>query len=102
MDKLHIGDTFIEGDCTYKVTGIVPEGYLAVMIKGMDDIPEEPKVNEPKVEPKVEKTEEPTSYSKTQINRMPNTELEKLCKELGIEVGTGTEMKRALIKELKL
>ena len=98
MDKLHIGDTFIEGDCTYKVTGIVPEGYLAVMIKGMDDIPEEPKVNEPKVE----KTEEPTSYSKTQINRMPNTELEKLCKKLGIEVGTGTEMKRALIKELKL
>lgn len=100
MQKMKIGDTFKEGDCTYKVTGIVPEGYLATMIKGMDDIPtyEEPKIEEPVVE---EGPEEAT-YSKTQINRMPNAELEKLCKELGLEVGTGTEMKRAIIAKLGL
>ena len=100
MDKiLKVGDTFVEGEHTYVVDEIVPMGYNAHAIG---------KVTEkviPKVEIKEEVKEEPKeepAYSKTQINRMPNSELEKLCKELGLEVGTGTEMKRSLIKELKL
>lgn len=96
MNNLKIGDTFKEGDCTYKVVEVVPEGYIATMIKGMDndDIPTI------KEEIKEEVTE--TTYSKTQVNRMPNSELEKVCKELGLEVGTGTEMKRAIIAKLGL
>lgn len=47
-------------------------------------------------------TEPDVNYTKTQINRMPNAELEKVCKQLGIKVGTGTEMKRALIDRLGL
>ena len=97
MQKMSIGDTFKEGDCTYKVTGIVPEGYLATMIKGMEDIP----VYETKTE-EVKPVVEEVTYSKTQVNRMPNAELEKVCKELGLEVGTGTEMKRAIIAKLGL
>lgn len=93
--NLNIGDTFIEGDCTYKVLQIVPEGYIATMIKGMDD-------NDiPEVKQEVKEEVKP-SYSKTQINRTPNSELEKICKELGLPIGTGTEMKRAIIDKLGL
>ena len=97
LKNLNIGDTFTEGDCTYKVLEIVPEGYIAKMIKGMDD-------NDiPEVKEEVKEAEEvKPSYSKTQINRMPNAELEKLCKELGLPIGTGTEMKRAIINKLEL
>lgn len=99
LKNLNIGDTFTEGDCTYKVLEIVPEGYIATMIKGMDnnDIPEVKQ----EVKEEVKEEAKPT-YSKTQINRMPNAELEKLCKELGLSVGTGTEMKRAIINKLEL
>lgn len=93
MDKiLKVGDTFVEGEQTYVVDEIVPMGYNAHAIGKATDIKETP-VEEPKEE---------VVYSKTQINRMPNAELEKLCKELGLEVGTGTEMKRAIIAELGL
>lgn len=47
-------------------------------------------------------TEPDVNFTKTQINRMPNAELEKVCKQLGIKVGTGTEMKRAIINKLEL
>ncbi len=99
MQKMKIGDTFKEGDCIYEVTGLVPEGYLARMIKGMEDIPVY-EVEKPVIEEKEEPEEQ--AYSKTQVNRMPNAELEKVCKELGLEVGTGTEMKRAIIAKLGL
>ena len=96
LKNLNIGDTFTEGDCVYEVLEIVPEGYIAKMIKGMDD-------NDiPEVKQEVKEEEVKPSYSKTQINRMPNAELEKLCKELGLSVGTGTEMKRAIINKLEL
>lgn len=94
MKNLKVGDTFIEGNQTYIVDEIVPLGYNAHAIGKVTDKPvKEIPVEEPKEE---------VSYSKTQINRMPNAELEKLCKELGIEVGTGTEMKRAIIAKLGL
>ena len=109
--KLNIGDTFMEGNCTYKVTGRVPEGYLATMIKGMEEITsDDVKKSEPKIEEKAQQSDSlkkeitpvDVNYTKTQVNRMPNAQLEKLCKELGLEVGTGTEMKRAIIAKLGL
>jgi hypothetical protein len=94
MKNLKVGDTFVEGNQTYIVDEIVPLGYNAHAIgKTTEKIKETPK-EEPIID-------EP-AYSKTQINRMPNAELEKVCKELGIEVGTGTEMKRAIIAKLGL
>jgi len=97
MKNLKVGDTFVEGDCTYKVLEVVPEGYIAKMIKGMDDDDIPVKEETPAIQ-----EEETPAYSKTQVNRMPNAELEKLCKELGLEVGTGTEMKRSIISKLGL
>jgi len=102
MDKiLKVGDTFVEGEQTYIVDAIVPMGYNAHAIGKVTDKPVVKEI--PKVEEiKVEEPKEEVTYSKTQVNRMPNAELEKLCKELGIEVGTGTEMKRAIIAKLGL
>lgn len=102
MLNLKVGDTFVEGNQTYIVDEIVPLGYNAHAITT-----EVVKKSEKAVE-NTDKTEvsEITStdvnYSKTQVNRMPNAQLEKICKELGLEVGTGTEMKRAIIAKLGL
>lgn len=98
MQNLKVGDTFMEGDCKYKVLEVVPEGYIAKMIEGMDDTDIPAPV---KAEVKEEIVEEET-YTKTQINRLNNAELEKLCKKLGLEIGTGTEMKRSIISKLGL
>ena len=96
-----VGDTFID-EFTFKVIKVREDGTFVSQRVDMDevvkteDIPTEVK-GEVETEIKAEKT-----YSKTQINRMPNAELEKVCKQLGIKVGTGTEMKRALIDRLGL
>lgn len=89
--NLKVGDTFTDGGFTYEVDEIVAMGYNSH------------RVDKPVKAPEIkEEVEEGSGYSKTQINRMPNSELEKVCKELGIEVGTGTEMKRAIIAKLGL
>lgn len=97
MTKYKLGDTYVDGEYTYKVIKVYENGTCEaqrVDIKTTPEKKEEPvKVEEPIEEPE---------YSKTQINRLPNAELEKLCKKYGIEVGTGTEMKRALIAKLGL
>lgn len=105
MKNLKVGDTFIEGNQTYIVDEIVPLGYNAHAIT-LDNV----KKSGPKIEKMAQQSDSlekeitppDVNYSKTQINRMPNAELEKVCKELGIEVGTGTEMKRAIIAKLGL
>ena len=95
MANYKIGDTYVDGEYTYKVIKVYENGTCeAQRVDIKKAIPE--KV----AEPIKEKEEE--EYSKTQINRLPNAELEKLCKKFGIEVGTGTEMKRALIAKLGL
>ena len=91
-----LGDTYVDGEYTYKVIRVFENGTCEAQ---RIDMPIK-KAEEPIVE-KEEKVETP-EYSKTQINRLPNVELEKLCKKLGIEVGTGTEMKRAIIAKLGL
>ena len=105
--NLKVGDTFVD-DFKYEVVKVNSDGtYISRRFTN-----ENVKTTEIKVEETAQPshssendqnfTNEDVNYSKTQINRMPNAELEKLCKKLGIEVGTGTEMKRALIAKLGL
>lgn len=96
--NLKVGDTFKDGDYTYEVMAIVPEGYSSVRVfdENAKSIDVEKEVDVP------EASKPSVNYTKTQINRMPNSELEKVSKELGLPVGTGTEMKRALIDRLGL
>jgi hypothetical protein len=89
--NLKVGDTFTDGGFTYVVDEIVSVGYNSHRIEKPVKIPEI----------KEEVKEEP-GYTKTQVNRLPNAELEKLCEKLGLEIGTGTEMKRAIIAKLGL
>jgi DNA-binding Xre family transcriptional regulator len=100
--NLKVGDTFVEGEQTYIIDEIVPLGYNAHAIT-TDVVKKAEKPVENTDETEVsEITSNDVNYSKTQVNRMPNAQLEKLCKELGLEVGTGTEMKRAIIAKLGL
>jgi len=97
MANYKLGDTYVDGEYTYKVIKVYENGTCEAQ---RVDI-KKASIPEKKAEPIEEKVEEP-EYSKTQINRLPNAELEKLCKKMGLEVGTGTEMKRALIAKLGL
>lgn len=95
MANYKIGDRYVDGEYTYEVIKVYENGTCeAQRVDIKKAIPEKKPIVE-------EKAEEP-EYSKTQINRLPNAELEKLCMKLGVEVGTGTEMKRALIAKLGL
>ena len=95
MANYKIGDRYVDGEYTYEVIKVYENGTCeAQRVDIKKAIPEKKPIVE-------EKAEEP-EYSKTQINRLPNAELEKLCRKLGVEVGTGTEMKRALIAKLGL
>ena len=113
--NLKVGDTYVD-EYTFEIYHVCDDGtYWAKRV----DTDERPKItntnvkkNDSVVEEKAQPshfedtpekiTEESVNYSKTQINRLPNVELEKLCKKLGLEVGTGTEMKRAIIAKLGL
>ena len=102
MLNLKVGDTFVEGNQTYIVDEIVPLGYNAHAITTEVVKKSEKQVENTDKTEVSEITSNDVNYSKTQVNRMPNAQLEKLCKELGLEVGTGTEMKRAIIAKLGL
>ena len=101
-EGLKVGDTFVEGSYVYKVLEIVPLGYNVERIKknnptaqNVQDTPEQKEVKE-------EAPASETKYTKTEINRLNNAELEKLCKKLDIEPSTGMAMKKALIEKLGL
>ena len=90
-----VGDTFTD-EFTFKVIQVREDGTFVSKRVDMDE------VTKTETEPTIVKEEVKPSYSKTQINRTPNSELEKICKELGLPIGTGTEMKRAIINKLEL
>jgi hypothetical protein len=112
---LKVGDTFIEGNSTYEVTAVLPGAYESKRIKidvgnsyayeeAMAKKPE-PIKKEVKAEPKEDapaKLDSFNKYTKTEINRLNNAELEKVCDKLGLEKGTGMAMKKAIIEKLGL
>lgn len=102
---LKAGDLFEDGGLTYMVKSVNKDGtYISEIAEGKKVTKAVVKEDEPKEEPAEEITEEAVkpSYTKTEINRASNFRLEEICKELGLKVGTGTMMKKAIIKELGL
>lgn len=113
--NLKVGDTFKEGYSIYEVTEVIPGGYRSKRIKidlgdsyayemAMAKKPE-PVKEEVKAEPKEEapaKLDSFNKYTKTEINRLNNAELEKVCDKLGLEKSTGMAMKKAIIEKLGL
>ena len=114
---LKVGDTFTEGNSTYEVLEVIPGGYSSKRIKlnaesyaYEEAMKAEPKKPEPvKEEVKAEVKEDTPAkldsfnkYTKTEINRLNNAELEKVCDKLGLEKSTGMAMKKAIIEKLGL
>ena len=93
-----VGDTFTD-EFTFKVIQVREDGTFVSKRVDMDEVVKTEDIPTIKEEVKEEVSK---TYSKTQINRTPNSELEKICKELGLPIGTGTEMKRAIIDKLGL
>ena len=118
LNNLKVGDTFQEGNCIYEVTAVIPGGYNAKCIKVELDggyayeqamaqkpepVKEEPKkVEEPAKEEAPAQLDSFNTYTKTEINRLNNIELEAVCKKLGLEPDTGVAMKKAIIAKLGL
>ena len=108
---LKVGDTFTEGNSTFEVIAIIAGGYVSKRIKvdtqayayeeSMKATPE-PKKEEVKEEAPAEQLDSFNKYTKTEINRLNNAELEKVCDKLGVEKGTGMAMKKAIIEKLGL
>lgn len=98
---LKVGDKFTDLNRTFEVLSVVSPGvYISKCIK-VDVIPEF--IDTPKEEPKEEKKLDSfNDYTKTEINRLNVSELEKVCEKLDLEKGTGTAMKKAIIEKLGL
>lgn len=103
--NMKIGDTFEDGNGRYEVTAITPTGYESKRIAVLKDT--SAGATTPVVETPV-KTDEKAAldsfnqYTRTEINRLNNTELEKVCDKLGLEKSTGIVMKKAIIDHLGL
>lgn len=103
---LKVGDKFTDLNRTFEVLAVESPGvYISKCIKVE---PTEFATNEPvkkeevKEEVKETKLDSFNDYTKTEINRLSVTELEKVCDKLGLEKSTGVEMKKAIIKKLGL
>ena len=116
--NLKPGDTFEDGNKIYEVISVVKEGYISKRIyEKLKKISENVKVEEV-VNPLIVSEEEPeelpfatveenqldsfNKYTKTEINRLSTAELTKVCEKLGLEPGTGKQMKVDIIKKLGL
>ena len=102
--NLKIGDTFEDGGRKFKVIGMSELGPISRLILPGDKedksvLPFVEVPNKPEPENKLDSF---NSYTKTEINRLSVAELEKVCAKLNIPVGTGVEMKKAIITRLDL
>lgn len=103
--NLKVGDTFTECGRVYEITKVFPTCYESKFIRFEKEAVKEPVKEEiPFYFEEEEKVEIPQkkNYSKTAINRLAKEDLEKLCHEIGVEPGTGAEMKKAIIEKLGL
>ena len=100
---LKVGDKFTDLNRTFEVLSVVEPGiYIS---KCIDVKPIEFATNESvkKEEPKEEtQLDSFNKYTKTEINRLNVSELEKVCDQLGLEKSTGMAMKKAIIEKLGL
>lgn len=110
---LKVGDTFKEGYGIYEIIEVDPYVSKRIKIDLESDYADEAivlksapvKKEEVKAEPKEDapaKLDSFNKYTKTEINRLNNAELEKVCDKLGLEKSTGMAMKKALIEKLGL
>lgn len=111
--NLKPGDTFEDGNQIYEVISVVKEGYISKRVNKKVEKQAEEFVN-----PLIVSEEEPeelpfatveenqldsfNKYTKTEINRLSTAELTKVCEKLGLEPGTGKQMKVDIIKKLGL
>jgi hypothetical protein len=82
---LKVGDTFVDGGLTYKVTKVVGENYESAWVGATP--PVAPVVEQPKI------TSEDVNYEE-----LPYAQLKKLCAEKGLDA---TGKKDDLVARLK-
>lgn len=100
--NLKVGDKFTEENITFEVTKIVPLGYESKRVSmGAQDAPVSAQEAQ---EAPIEEAQLDSfnTYTKTEINRLNNKELEALCDQLGLEKDTGVLMKKKIIDHLGL
>lgn len=112
--NLKPGDTFEDGNQIYEVISVVKEGYISKRVNKKVEKQTEEFVNPLIVSEEIPPEELPfatveenqldsfNKYTKTEINRLNSEELTKVCKMLGLEPGTGKQMKVDIIKKLGL
>lgn len=117
--NLKPGDTFEDGNKIYEVISVVKDGYISKRVfENVKKISENAKTEEFVNPLIVDDTKEPeelpfttveenqldsfNKYTKTEINRLSTAELTKVCEQLGLEPGTGKQMKVDIIKKLGL
>lgn len=101
---MKIGDTF-KNSCgvTYKVIGENASGLISTRI--FEDTPMKKEItNEEVIEELKEEFEvdESHKYTRTEVKRLTVPKLEELCRELGLPINTGTQMKASIIDKLSL
>ena len=102
---LKVGDTVIDGPGKFKVLEVISHGYYrSERIGNADskDIPFAPAKDETIDDTPEAQLDSFNTYTKTEINRLSVAELEKVCAKLDLPVGTGVEMKKAIIAKLDL
>lgn len=102
-NTLKVGDKFTDLNRTFEVLAVTGPGvYISkcIEVRQTEFATNEPvKKEEPQKETELDSFND---YTKTEINRLNVSELEKVCDKLGLEKSTGTAMKKAIIEKLGL
>ena len=101
---LKIGDKFKDGNRTYEVTAVQGDRYESRLVASVPapGYRSESAQEAPEATIKDSKLDSFNTYTKTEINRLKNDELEALCDQLGLEKDTGILMKKKIIDHLGL
>lgn len=120
--NLKPGDTFEDGKSIYEVISVVKNGYISKRtgFKELDMTVDTSEVQVEEINPLImdeavivpeglpfttveeNQLDSFNKYTKTEINRLSTAELTKVCEQLGLEPGTGKQMKADIIEYLGL
>ena len=102
--NLKVGDKFTEENRTYEVLEIVPLGYNSRLVASVPALGDRAETAQRATEAAIKDAQLDSfnKYTKTEINRLKNDELETLCEQLGLEKDTGILMKKKIIDHLGL